>query len=72
MTGRARSRRIGFRVDFTTCPCPRRKRAYATRREARLARHELHDPTLHVYRCPVSNLWHLGHPYPDRTPGDPS
>lgn len=69
MTGPAFSRRSGYRVNFTTCSCPRKKRAYSSRKEARMARHQLHDSTLHVYRCTYSGLWHLGHRYPE---GDPS
>lgn len=69
MTGRAFSRLRGGRVAFTTCPCPSPKRSYRSRRDARMARRELHDSTLHVYLCTSSGLWHLGHRYPE---GDPS
>lgn len=47
--------------NFITCTCARHKRAYNTRKEARLARRGHYDSHLEVYRCPVSGLWHLGH-----------
>lgn len=43
-----------------TCECG--KKAYASRKKARMARRVLHHPgRLNAYRCHWSDYWHLGH-----------
>ena len=46
----------------STCRCG--KRSYADRKAAKLARKHTGGSGLSVYRCPLSDSWHIGHtPY---------
>lgn len=51
-----------------TCTCG--KRGYTTKRTARRVRNAMGDSGLHIYRCPASDLLHLGHQIPGSTRDD--
>ena len=53
---------------YITCRCG--KRAYPERRTARRIRRRMATRRLHVYRCPFTGPWHVGHMRPGTTRDD--